>query len=88
MCEYMHILLHAYTFHVCTSMRRVLLCMYFHETCTLCNMSKHGPHKHVTGMHCSIVMVPCKITDGKMKLQLSGTVYDATHPSLSLYMVS
>ena len=40
-------------FHACTS-RLVLPCMYFHETCTLHAVSKGGPHKHVTGMQCSI----------------------------------
>ena len=83
------VLFHAYTFHAhtstcvlprdmyfytLTSTRCVFPCMYFHEMCTLHDMSKCGPCKHVTGMHCSIVVVPHKITRGKMKLQLSGTV--------------
>ena len=61
-------------FHACASTRRVPTCVYFHEMCTLHDTSKRGPRKRITGMHCSIVMVPCKITHGKMKLQLSGTV--------------
>ena len=59
---------------MCATTRCVLPHMCCHETCTLHNTSKRGPHKHVTGMHCSIVVVPCKITHVKMKLQLSGTV--------------
>ena len=55
-------------------MRRVLPRVCCHETCTLHDTSKRGPRKHVTGMHCSIVVVPRKITCVKMKLQLSGTV--------------
>ena len=62
-----HLLPRDVYFHACT--------VYFHETCTLHGTSKHGPCKHITGMHCSIVMVPCKIMCGKMKLQLSSTVY-------------
>ena len=42
--------------------------------CALYGTSKRGPHKHVTGKHCSIVMVPCVITCVKMKLQLSDSV--------------
>ena len=61
-------------FHVFTSTRRVFPRMYFHETCTLHDTSKRGPRKHLTGMHCSIAVVPRKMTRGKMKLQLSGTV--------------
>ena len=61
-------------FHVFTSTRCVFPRMYFHKTCTLHDTSKCGQRKHVTGMHCSIVVVPRKITHGKMKLQLSGTV--------------
>ena len=85
----MRLLFHAYTFHACTttcvlprdvyfhaftSTRRVFPCVYFHEMCTLHDTSKRGPRKHVTGMHCSIAVVPHKITRGKTKLQLSGTV--------------
>ena len=88
----MRLLFHGYTFHAYTSMcvlprdvyfhvftstGRVFPCVYFHETCTLHDTSKHGPHKYITGMHCSIVVVPRKITHEKMKLQLSGTVYSA-----------
>ena len=54
-----------FTFHMCACTRRV--------PGTLHDKSKCGPCKHVTGIHCSIVMVPHKITC-KMKLQLSGTV--------------
>ena len=61
-------------FHMFTSTRHVLSRLYFHEMCTLHDTSKRGPRKHVTGMHCSIAVVPRKITRGKMKLQLSGTV--------------
>ena len=61
-------------FHAFTSTRRVFPHVYFHEACTLHDMSKRGPRKHVTGMHCSIVVVPRKIMREKMKLQLSGTV--------------
>ena len=61
-------------FHVFTSMRCVFPRMYFHDTCTLHDTSKHGPRKHITGMYCSIAVVPRKITRGKMKLQLSSTV--------------
>ena len=32
------------------------------RTCTLHDTSKRGPHKHVMGMHCSIAVVPRKIT--------------------------
>ena len=89
MCKYTHFLFHAYTFHAYTSMRVLPRDVYFHtftftrhvfprvrfhETCTLHDMSKRGPHKHVMRMHCSIAVVPHKITRGKMKLQLSGTV--------------
>ena len=92
-CKYTRLLFHLYTFHaytstrvlpqgvyfhVFTSTRRVFPRMYFHEICTLHDMSKRSPHKHITGMHCSIAVVPCKITCGKMKLQLSGTVYQST----------
>ena len=62
-------------FHVCSFTRRVLPRVCCHETCTLHDTSKRGPRKHVTGMHCSIVVIPCKIKHVKMKLQLSGTVY-------------
>ena len=61
-------------FHAFTSTRRVFPRVYFHETCTLHDTSKCGPRKHVTGMQCSIVVVPRKITCGKRKLQLNGTV--------------
>ena len=55
------------TFHACASTR----C----ETCTLHNTSTCGPCKQITGLHCSIVVVPCEIMYVKMKVQLSGTVY-------------
>ena len=89
MCKCMRLLFHAYTFHaytstrvlprdvyfhMFTSTRHVFPHVYFHETCTLHDTSKRGPRKHVTGMHCSIAVVPRKIMRGKMKLQLSGTV--------------
>ena len=48
--------------------------MYFHDTCTLHDTSKRGPRKHITGIHCGIVVVPHKITHRKIKLQLSGTI--------------
>ena len=83
---------HAYTstcvlprdvyFHAFTSTRRVFPRVYFHETCTLYDMSKCGPRKHVKGMHCSIVMVPHKITRGKMKLQLSIYVCNTFMPKI------
>ena len=44
-------------FHACTS-TRVLPHVCFHETCTLHATSKRGPRKHVTGMQCSILVVP------------------------------
>ena len=59
---------------MCATTRRLLPRMSIHETCTLHDTSKHGPCKHIMGMHCGIVVVPCKITCVKMKLQLSGTV--------------
>ena len=61
-------------FHMFTSTRRVFSHVYFNKTFTLHDMNKCGSCKHVTGMHSSIVVVSCKITRGKMKLQLSGTV--------------
>ena len=62
-------------FHeTCTSTKRVLPHVYFHAMCTLHDTSKRGPPKYVIGMHCSIVVVPRKITQEKMKLQLSGTI--------------
>ena len=91
MCESSRLLFHTYTFHAYTSMRvlprdvyfhmftyrrHVFPRVYFHKTCTLHDTSKRGPCKHVTGMHCSIVVVPRKIMCGKMKLQLSGIVLD------------
>ena len=54
-------------FHICTSTRCVLPLMYFHMMCSLYGKSKHGPLKNLTGMHCSIVVIPCKITHVKMK---------------------
>ena len=73
-------------------MRCVLPRVCCHETCTLHDTSKHGPGKHVTGMHCSIVMVPREITHVKMKLQLSGTVCGIvvvhnTHSKMNTYLL-
>ena len=62
-------------FHVCALMRRVLPRAYCHNTCTLHDTSKHGPRKHVTGMHCSIAVVLHKIMCVKMKLRLSSIVH-------------
>ena len=54
-------------FHMCIS-TCVLPRVYLHETCTLHGMSKCGPRKHLTGMQCSILVVPHVITRVKMKL--------------------
>ena len=62
-------------FHACTLTRFVLPCMCCHETYTLHDTSKRGPRKQVTGIQCGIVMVPCKITHVKMKLQLIDTLF-------------
>ena len=42
--------------------------VYFHEMYTLHAMRKCAPCKRVTGMQCSILMVPCVIMRVKMKL--------------------
>ena len=68
----------ATTRHTCAFMRHVLPRMCCHETCTLDDTSKRGPRKHITGIHCSIVVVPHEITHVKMQLQLSGTVFNKT----------
>ena len=73
-CISMHVLPRDDYFHMCASMRHVLPCVCGHETCTLHDTNKRGPHKQVMGMHCSIVVVPREITRVKMKLQLSGTI--------------
>ena len=72
-------------FHAFTPTRCVFPHVYFHETCTLHYTSKRGPCKHVTGMHCGIAIVPRKITLGKMKLQLGGTVHNYTVQNTHLH---
>ena len=77
----MCVLLHMCTFHTCTSSHVLPRDVYFHEMCASLRRvhymtPEHGPHKHVTGMHCSIVVVTCIITCVKMKLQLSSSIYE------------
>ena len=74
-------------FHVCASMRSVLPWVCFHESCTLYHTSQHGPCKHVMGMHCSIVVVPTKITRVKVKLHLSATL-DTVYNKRTVYVCS
>ena len=41
-----------------------------HETCMFHATRKHGPHKHVTGMHCSFLVAPRVDTCVEMKLRI------------------
>ena len=63
--------IHGYILYAWLYIPRKLQKKYmFHAT------GKHGPHKHVTGMHCSFLVAPCVHTYVKKKLHtyLSGTV--------------
>ena len=62
MCTLSHVLC------VCFHEMCAYTLVYFHETCTFHASNKRVPHKHITGMQCSICMVPHVMTCGKMKL--------------------